>query len=124
MFDNELLQRLWREMQTVNGLSPDCYRLDPCGALIEWSKYGDPEDENGWVIDRVFPISRIKKNLDDADNPRNLRPMHFKNNIAKGDSYPVYNSIVRYINGKNVELDGLYEVNEDLKTVLDNLYQE
>lgn len=125
MYDEKLLKELWDEREEVDGRDPKFFRLDPCGALIEWSKYGDPYDENGWVIDHVVPISKLKgASEEEIDDTINLRPMHYMNNITKEDDYPTYYASVIYKDDKNVEIDGWYEVNEELRDLLNEKYSK
>ena len=125
MIDNNVLLKLWKDRQTVDGLDPNHFRLDPCGALIEWSKFGDPKDENGWVIDHVVPRASLVNVPEDViDDPINLRPMHVKNNAAKGTSYPLYNTRVVYEGGKNVDCEGVYEISIDLQKTLNEFFSK
>ena len=125
MIEQELLRKLWNGRQTVEGLEPDEFRLDPCNALIEWSKYGDPLDDNGWVIDNIVPRAMLKgAPEEEIDDPVNLRPMHYKNNASKGDDFPIYSTKVKYVEGKNEMIDDWYEVNEELKQTLIEKYSK
>lgn len=61
-------------------------RRDACGALIEWDEYDQNEERGyGWEIDHIKPVA--EGGDDDIDN---LQPLHWQNNRAKGDLYPVY----------------------------------
>ncbi len=125
MIDDKLKLDLWNERQQVEGLPPEEFRLDPCNALIEWSKYGDNNDKNGWVLDHVIPLSRLKSVPESLyDDKSNLRPMHIKNNAAKGDDYPEYRVCVQFVDGENVECEGVYEVNNGIQETLGELFSD
>ncbi len=64
--------------------SPDEFRLDDNGAIIQWSQFGE-QSEYGWTIDHRLPISK-----GGTDDIRNLDALHWKNNEAKADSFPTF----------------------------------
>ncbi len=64
--------------------SPDEFRLDDNGAIIQWSQFGE-QSEYGWTIDHRLPISK-----GGTDDIRNLDALHWKNNEAKADNFPTY----------------------------------
>ena len=91
MIDSKKKIRIWRAMPTIEGKDESIFRLDSCGALIEWDKYGDRQSEVGWEIDHVVPKSLlIEKGAteEEIDDEENLRPMHWKNNDMKSADYP------------------------------------
>ena len=54
---------------------------DVCGAWIDKAAYGQRGSNYGWEIDHIIPRSRGGTNA-----IANLRPLHWKNNDAKGDN--------------------------------------
>lgn len=54
--------------------------LDCCGAEIHRDAYGQRGDY-GWEIDHRVPVSR-----GGGDYFLNLRPLHWENNVAKGNN--------------------------------------
>lgn len=93
-YTDEQIQKIWEKGRKIDGLDPDMYRLDACGAMIMRDKY-DMTNKYGWVIDHIYPIAK------GGDNAMiNLRPLHYLNNISKADDYPSYTSAV-YFDGKN-----------------------
>jgi hypothetical protein len=56
-------------------------KLDPCGAAIVWSDFGDTTAETGWEIDHIIPVAH--GGTDDLDN---LQALQWENNRAKGDA--------------------------------------
>ena len=53
---------------------------DHCGAWIAKSAHGQ-QSAQGWEIDHIVPVAR-----GGTDALSNLRPLHWRNNDAKGDS--------------------------------------
>lgn len=88
---------VWQKGLVVEGYNPDLYRQDYSGAWIARNAYADRESILGWEIDHVYPKS--KGGTDDAVN---LRPINWRNNISKGDSYPEYIAEVVSEDNKNV----------------------
>jgi len=60
---------------------PKIYRRDACGAWMKFNDHGDREAKYGWEIDHIHPES-----LGGTDELNNLQPLHWKNNVKKGDS--------------------------------------
>lgn len=118
-FSDDIIDAIWEKARRVEGYNSDLYRKDVCGAWIMKDAYGDRENNYGWEIDHVFPESR-----GGGDDEINLRAMHYKNNAAKGDNYPVYFSAVSSVENRNVEVRKEFTVNASLRGVLDNLYKK
>lgn len=59
------------------------WRWDKCGSVMKYSEHGNRDSKNGWEIDHIKPSS--KRGSDDLEN---LQPLNWKNNNAKGDTYP------------------------------------
>lgn len=77
----ELIEAVWRKATICPNNDPNSYRRDKCGALIRRDSYGTTGDY-GWEIDHIVPKSRGGE-----DDLSNLRPLHWENNRAKGDSF-------------------------------------
>ena len=116
--DEELIKELWNKGRVINGLNPDVYRKDACGALIMRDKFG-MENPFGWVIDHIFPV-----NLGGDDHMDNLRPLHWRNNLNKDDDYPSYTAIYRYDGNGNVEEERNLTVNRETRKKLKVLYND
>jgi len=79
-FSTEVIEAVWCKALPValNGV----FRKDACGAIMSRMQYGQP-DSFGWVIDHIKPVA--SGGTDDLDN---LQPLHWENNLHKGDDYP------------------------------------
>ena len=62
--------------------SGETYRTGAANALIKYQDYGNANSKYGWTIDHKKPTS-----LGGTDANSNIRAMHWKNNIAKGNDY-------------------------------------
>lgn len=127
MIDENKRLEIWPKLRRIEGKDPGEYRLDPCGALIRWSKYNDRSDDYGWEVDHVIPKSFLLEKgatEEEIDDPINLRPMHWKNNVSKSIDYPAYHTIIKYDGSRNVMADGVFEVNQKLQRLLSNKYSK
>ena len=82
-FKTETVEAVWQKGQPLHGHDPDVWRLDRCGALINRDQYGDRKAEYGWEVDHMKPVA-----VGGSDDLANLQPLHWRNNVGKGDDYP------------------------------------
>lgn len=115
--DDEIINEVWNKGRIINGMNPNLFRQDPCGAIIAYNQYGQKSAAFGWEIDHVYPLSK-----GGDDNILNLRPMHWRNNFAKGDDYPIYSREVTSDGTNNIESRKEYRVNLDTQRQLSELY--
>lgn len=73
----EEIQKVWEKGKIVENYNKDKYRKDKCDAWIIREKYGDRNSIYGWEIDHIDPNG--------PDDLSNLRPLQWKNNVAKGE---------------------------------------
>lgn len=115
--DVDTLKMVWEKARKVDGLDPSMFRLDACGALIMYERYGK-ENPYGWVIDHIFPVC-----LGGDDHSVNLRALHYRNNTSKSDDYPSYTAVVKYDGKSNVEEIRNLKVNDKVRASLKMLYK-
>ncbi|MBL8679826.1 MAG: HNH endonuclease [Myxococcales bacterium] len=74
------LRAVWSKGAVIIGKSSTEYRQDVCGATMWFSAHGDISDPHGWEVDHMTPVA-----AGGGDEIKNLQPLHWKNNRAKGD---------------------------------------
>ncbi len=80
-WSSDIIAAVWKKGKIVGNNNPNIYRKDACNAWMQFSKHGDRDAKYGWEIDHIVPDSR-----DGSDALSNLQPLHWKNNVKKGDS--------------------------------------
>lgn len=115
--DRELVDRIWEKASDIDGYDGDVIRKDTCGAWIIYSDYGNRDSEYGWEIDHTYPES-----MGGGDEEINLRPMHWKNNVSKGDDYPSYLAEIYASGNENIEVERRMKVNDNLQEKLAEIY--
>lgn len=76
-FDQQTILRVWLKATPIQGNDPYIFRKDACGAWIKYSDYGDRFSKYGWEVDHISPGG--------PNILSNLRPLHWRNNVAKSD---------------------------------------
>ncbi len=80
-FDYATIVAVWTKARPINGYDPQRFRLDACGAIIEFGRHGETiADGTGWEIDHMTPVA-----LGGSDGLFNLQPLQWQNNRAKSD---------------------------------------
>lgn len=115
--NTEFIDQIWEKVKAIVGYDSNIYRKDACGAWIMKDKEGDREHSFGWEIDHIFP-----KSLGGEDDIDNLRPLHWENNMSKGDSYPRYKSVITSNGSKNVYKEQWVPINAKIQEKIDHLY--
>lgn len=84
---------IFRKARKIDGLDADEWRMDACDAIIHRSSYGRNDEYFGWEVDHIVPQSLLEQHgvpQDLIDDPSNLRPLNWRNNLSKGNNYPAY----------------------------------
>lgn len=76
-FSKEMIQAVWEKGRIVGKDYANEWRKDQCGAWINRSEYGSRTSIYGWEIDHISP--------EGGDILSNLRPLQWKNNVAKSE---------------------------------------
>ena len=97
-YTEDELTAIWQKGRKIDGMDPNVYRLDAADALMKRGLYGN-EGNLGWEVDHIYPKEKLKAKRIPEDmwnDIVNLRPMNAKNNVSKGENYPVYERVVKW----------------------------
>jgi len=125
-FDNKIKHLVWEKASVVQGFDSEKYRKDPCGAWMIFDEYNNADSIYGWEIDHIFPKSLLEEKevvWERINDTGNLRAMQWENNRAKGNDYPVYQSVVSAEDNKNVHIEKSLTVDTAIQNSLQKLYQ-
>jgi 5-methylcytosine-specific restriction endonuclease McrA len=82
-FCQTTVERVWSKATTLFLRDSNETRQDKYGNVIKFSAYGNRTSEYGWEIDHSKPVKKGGKS-----HINNLQPLHWRENVAKGDKYP------------------------------------
>ncbi|MCM1078513.1 MAG: HNH endonuclease [Bacteroidales bacterium] len=83
VFSEDIIEAVWSKAFPQVNNNPDAFRQDYAGAWIKRDDYGSRDSVYGWEIDHLKP-----KEKGGTDDINNLIPLHWRNNVAKGNHYP------------------------------------
>lgn len=91
-FSEDMIQKIWEKAQEIPGEDPALVRKDICGAVIHRHEFRHSSKplSFGWEIDHIKPLSQ-----GGTDDYFNLQPLHWENNLAKGQEYPSWKCAVK-----------------------------
>lgn len=78
-FDEATILAVWNKGKFAGTNDPKEWRLDECGAWMQFSKYGDRNSTYGWEVDHI-----TSQDHGGTDALSNLRPLQWENNASKG----------------------------------------
>jgi hypothetical protein len=81
--DEQMKLKVWAKGVIILDYEPSKWRRDIYGFVMKYSDYEISDSEYSWQIDHILPVAR-----GGGDEYQNLQPLHRKNNLAKGDTYP------------------------------------
>ena len=116
-FSQDIINKVWEKGFSIEGYDAAKFRHDTCGAWMQKNKYGS-EENLGWAIDHVYPLSKGGKN-----DLENLRPMNWQNNRSKADNYPSYQCAIKSNDNKNVKSDETRVIHESIQETLKVKYK-
>lgn len=105
MNDN-VIELVWQKAQTVEGYDEAKWRKDFAGAWVQRNQYG-LRTEYGWCVDHIIP-----KSEGGSDEPSNLIPMHWRNNIVRANRYPIFTSVVASEGDKNIDREQSWQISK------------
>lgn len=125
-FNKEIIEVVWEKGRIIEGYDPAKFRQDACGAWITRDKYGDKTSNFGWVIDHICPRSLLERHNvpeDAVNDVVNLQPMHWANDMLKGESYPIFLSSRYAVEGDNITLVQSFIINDAVRTAVDKFFE-
>ena len=79
-WSEKTINNVWNKGKVIPDYSPDIWRWDICGKVMNLPEFGNRDSKHGWEIDHINPVSN--GGTDIADN---LQPLYWKDNADKGD---------------------------------------
>ncbi|KAA6329186.1 hypothetical protein EZS27_021982 [termite gut metagenome] len=113
----ETQKKVWEKGTVIEGFDPYIWRKDFAGAWIRKDLYGTTDDY-GWNVTAFQPYR-----LGGTSSEDNLIPIHWKNEVEKGDNYRIFRTSIsnngKIVNGKievgcNVEYGQIWEIDKQI----------
>ena len=78
MISDLIKNQVWQKGAIIPGYDAVLWRRDAGGNAISFSEYGNRDSDYGWEIDHIIPVAN-----GGSDLLSNLRPLHWKANVAR-----------------------------------------
>ena len=82
MASRKQIEAAWEKGRPIRGKDREAWRKDARGNTIRHGSYGQ-HGQYGWDLDHKKPKAK-----GGTDDPRNIQPLHWEENLKKGDKYP------------------------------------
>lgn len=82
MASKKEIEDAWEKAEKFKTLDSDIWRKDKFGNKIRKASYGT-HGQYGWELDHENPKSK-----GGTDKPKNIQPLHWKENLIKSNKYP------------------------------------
>jgi hypothetical protein len=76
----EIKLLVWKKGNVIAGIDENHWRVDKTGVVMKYSHYGNRDENSGWEIDHVNPVSN-----GGTDDLENLQPLNWRNNDIKAE---------------------------------------
>lgn len=108
-FSDVYIDLVWEKAHAIEGYDSTKWRQDFAGAWIQKDQYGI-QSPLGWEIDHMVPRSH-----GGGDELVNLFPIHWRNNEAKGDKTPIFDTAISSEGNKNIERKQTWTIPSNLQ---------